>query len=102
MWTAIMLACLAVAAILTGCGGSSTTATVTTSTAAATTATLSTATTAANPSTSSAPFSGFDGVPVYQPAAVIDQLPGQRRIITADAVTRVGAYYAPTLTGGGW
>ena len=102
MWTGIMLACLAVAAILTGCGGSSTTATVTTPTAAATTATPSTATIAANPRASSAPFSGPYGVPAYQPSTVIDQLPGQLRIITADSVTRVGAYYASTLTGGGW
>jgi len=85
-----------------GCGGGSTKATVTTPTAAATTATPSTATTAANPSTSSAPFSGPDGVPVYQPSTVIERLPGQLKIISADSVTRVGAYYASTLTGGGW
>jgi hypothetical protein len=102
MWTVITLACLAVAAILTGCGGSSATATATTPTAAATTVTASTAATAANPSPSSATFSGPDGVPVYQPSTVIDQLPGQLRIISADSVTKVGAYYASTLTGGGW
>jgi len=100
-WTGITLACLAVAAILTGCGGSSTTATVITPTAA-TTATPSTATTAATPSTSSAPFSGPGGVPVYQPSTVIERLPGQLKLISADSVTRVAAYYASTLTGGGW
>jgi hypothetical protein len=102
MRTRITLSCLAVAAILTGCGSSTTTTAVTAPTAAVAAATPSTATTAATPSTTSSVFSGPDGVPAYQPSTVVSQWPGSLRIISADSVTQVGAYYASTLSSGSW
>lgn len=101
MRTGIVLSCLAVAAILTGCSSAGTTAS-TASAKAATAATPSTAATAAAPSTSSSSLSGPDGVPAYQPATVVSQWPGSLTIISDDSVARVGAYYASTFSGEGW
>ncbi len=101
MRTGITLSCLAVAAVLTSCG-SSTTKTLTASAAAVTTATRSTATTAATPSTRSSAFSGQDGVPAYQPSTVVSEGPTSLRIISPESVPQVSAYYASTFTGEGW
>jgi predicted cupin superfamily sugar epimerase len=102
MRTGIALSCLAVAAILTGCGSSSGTTTVTAPAEAATTATPSTATTAAAPGTSSSVFSSPDGVPAYQPSTIVSEGPGSLRIISDESVTQVGAYYASTFSSEGW
>ena len=99
MRTGATLSCLAVAAILTGCGSSTTTTPVTALAAVTTTATT---TTAATPTESSSALSSPDGVPAYEPSTVVNEAPGSLRIISPESVTRVGAYYASTFAGEGW
>ena len=97
MRTGATLSCLAVAAILTGCGRQHhTTTPVTALSAVATTATTATTTTAATPTESSSALSSPDGVPAYEPSTVVNEAPGSLRIISPESVTRVGAYYAST------
>jgi hypothetical protein len=51
---------------------------------------------------SSSGLSSLDGVPVYQPSAVLSQAPTSLRIISEESVTHVGAYYTSTFAGRGW